>query len=93
MNKTREQSKKAKEKPRSMRHFICLRHPYRYKMEEERCAIRAVLHFGGKNDKTDDNVTLLRLTVDGTGWTGYEASHLFRACIGEIIESESRLDF
>lgn len=32
-----------------------LQHPFRFRMEEERAAVRAVLHFGAKEDTTDDN--------------------------------------
>ena len=31
------------------------RHAYRFRMEEERAAVRAVLHFGAKDDTSDDN--------------------------------------
>lgn len=33
-----------------------LQHAYRFRMEEERAAVRAVLHFGAKDDTSDDNV-------------------------------------
>ena len=34
-------------------------------MEEERAAVRAVLHFGAKEDTTDDNATGLRFFSEG----------------------------
>ena len=36
-------------------HGFPTRHPYRFRMEEERAAVRAVLHFGAKDDTSDDN--------------------------------------
>ena len=35
------------------------RHAYRFRMEEERAAVRAVLHFGAKDDTSDDNAARL----------------------------------
>ena len=46
-----------------------LRHPFRFRMEEERAAVRAVLHFGAKEDTTDDNATGPRFFFGAGGET------------------------
>jgi len=44
------------------------RHAYRFRMEEERAAVRAVLHFGAKDDTSDDNAARLWVSHGGS-WT------------------------